>query len=56
MNEIKLTGAGELDANQPRVSLSEHGEQSTPPDATEPGPADLRGAGDGTVAAEARPR
>lgn len=53
MSDVDLSGAGKLEANQPRVSFTEHGEQSTPPAATEPGLADLRGAGDGSAEAAA---
>ena len=54
MKRDELSGAGELDAIQPHASLTAHGVQSTPPDATEPGLADLRGAGDDSAAVAAR--
>jgi hypothetical protein len=44
--KTELSGAGELDADQPRESLIENDGQNRPPDAIEPGPVDLRGAGD----------
>jgi hypothetical protein len=56
MKRDELSGAGELDANQPRESLIARDELSRPPDASGPGLADLRGAGDDSAAVRARPR
>jgi hypothetical protein len=57
MNPHDLSGAGEFDPNQPRITLKvDDGALSKPLITSEWDPDDLRGAGDDFVVAKVRPR